>query len=816
MQKLYKRLVSLMIAVFVISSVPIIASASEAVTSGSVSNSYRYYNDDPIDYSYTWKYYDNDTLVIQPSTVDLYINVNDLSEYMSTRITSNTMITIDCSLTDVLMIRGEDCPASNLTFVGDKLNCFELCNFRALDSINIDIDFAPSEYVPCVGVMLDNCGITTLDIFEGEGYILNLELRDNEKLTVLDVPEYVDYLYVFDCQFIETIIANYDLRYLYTYYLRNLKSVYVSGDITWNLTIYDSPNLETFEVTGDVGTISLTKVKISHITVPKDNKFFISSASLTNVTIDSGRTFLCGGMFDGCINLKDVSIPDGVTEIYGRAFRNCSSLNSIVIPSSVNFICDDAFDGCTSLTDVYFTGNCELWESIDVHSGEHYDELSEKSIDEIFGNATIHFPNPEIITQPEDYAGPSGSNAEFSVEADGSKLKYQWQVLKNGVWTNCSINDGAKTDTLSMEIKDSRDGSKYHCVITDKFGKTVTSKEVTLTVATPLAITSQPEDYSGSVGETATFTVAAQGSGLKYQWQTLKNGSWTNCSVNDGAKTATLSLAIKDSRNGSKYQCVITDKNGETVTTKEVTLTVASALNIETQPEDYSGAAGEMATFTVVAEGSGLKYQWQTLKNGAWTNCSVNDGAKTDTLSLEIKSSRDGSIYHCVITDKNGASLTTEAVTLSMLKGVKIKTNPLDYYGKVKTMATFTVVAEGEGLKYQWQVLKDGVWTNCSVNDGAKTNTLTLEIKDSRNGCEYHCVVTDKYGNTAISSSASIIVDQTIDLPFVPATALDSTEPVAPAASYDSDEVDEYENVVDEEVIDIVTEIQTETVTEVD
>ena len=371
MQKLYKRLVSLMIAIFVISSIPIIASASEAVTSGSVNNSYRHYLEGDVDYSYTWKYYDNDTLVILPSSYYLYINVNDLSDYMKTRFTSNTKITIDCSLNNALMILGDDCPASDLTFVGDDLSGFGLFDFHELKSVNIDINFAPSEYGHLVDAYLYNCGITTLDIFEGEGYTLNVELRHADKLTSIDVPEYVDYLYVFSGVLIETIKANYDLKYLYAYYLNSLKSVYVYGDITWNLSIFDSPNLDIFEVTGDVGTISLTDVNLSHVTVPGNSKFFISSDSLTSATVESGRTYMCGGMFDGCINLKDVNIPDGVTEIYGSAFRNCSSLNSIVIPSSVNFICDDAFDGCTSLTDVYFQGSSEQWESIEIHSGEH-------------------------------------------------------------------------------------------------------------------------------------------------------------------------------------------------------------------------------------------------------------------------------------------------------------------------------------------------------------------------------------------------------------------------------------------------------------
>ena len=57
-------------------------------------------------------------------------------------------------------------------------------------------------------------------------------------------------------------------------------------------------------------------------------------------------------------------------------------------------------------------------------------------------------------------------------------------------------------------------------------------------------ITSQPADYLGPVGEMATFTVEAEGEGLTYQWQVLKSSGWANCSIKDGAKKATLSLAI--------------------------------------------------------------------------------------------------------------------------------------------------------------------------------------------------------------------------------------------------------------------------------
>ena len=37
----------------------------------------------------------------------------------------------------------------------------------------------------------------------------------------------------------------------------------------------------------------------------------------------------------------------------------------------------------------------------------------------------------------------------------------------------------------------------------------------------PITIISQPSDFTGQVGETARFTVAAEGEGLSYQWQLM-------------------------------------------------------------------------------------------------------------------------------------------------------------------------------------------------------------------------------------------------------------------------------------------------------
>lgn len=91
-----------------------------------------------------------------------------------------------------------------------------------------------------------------------------------------------------------------------------------------------------------------------------------------------------------------------------------------------------------------------------------------------------------------------------------------------------------------------------------------------------IIITRQPVDVTVAVNETIIFSVEAEGEGLTYQWEYTTNGgtSWGNNTMN-GNQTNTLSWAARDYQNGYMYRCLITDANGHTLRTKEVTLTVS-------------------------------------------------------------------------------------------------------------------------------------------------------------------------------------------------------------------------------------------------
>lgn len=183
-----------------------------------------------------------------------------------------------------------------------------------------------------------------------------------------------------------------------------------------------------------------------------------------------------------------------------------------------------------------------------------------------------------IIRQPEDVTAGANGNATFSVTATGEGLTYQWQVLASGAaeWVDVSAV-GNKTSTVSITADMTQNGHMYRCIVMDMFGNIKISDAVTLTVV-PILITKQPEDVMAAVNETVTFSIAATGEGLTYQWQyrdTSTNG-WKNSTIGNPTTTA-LSVVAETRRDGYRYRCIITDENGNTVTSNAATLTVASA-----------------------------------------------------------------------------------------------------------------------------------------------------------------------------------------------------------------------------------------------
>ena len=365
----------------------------------------------------------------------------------------------------------------------------------------------------------------------------------------------------------------------------------------------------------------------------------------------------------------------------------------------------------------------------------------------------------KILTDPRDFEGPAGETAIFKVVANAENVVYQWQYMLNdtNTWINCT-DEGFDSDTLYVPVVKELNGCKYRCLITDG-NEIVQSDYARIFVITYIPIYEQPVDYIGLEGSTATFNVVADGEGITYQWQLKKGKTWANL-TSGGATTSTLSVKTDSSKNGKVYRCLITDENGHSVTTDEVSITIKEpSIKINTQPQSFSGPEGSTAKFTVAAEGEGLTYQWQLKKGSKWANL-TSGGATTSTMSIKVDASKNGKVYRCLVTDANGEELATKEVSITVKEpDINIVNQPASYVGTVGSTATFNVVAEGENLTYQWQLKKGSKWANLSTG-GATTSTMTIKVDESKDGKVYRCLITNAAGEELATNEVSITVKE--------------------------------------------------------
>ena len=112
------------------------------------------------------------------------------------------------------------------------------------------------------------------------------------------------------------------------------------------------------------------------------------------------------------VPVESVKIPSGTSALEYGAFLDCKELKTVYIPASVTGIACNAFDGCSSLTDVYYGGCEEQWKDIPVW----YDNSKTITLDDMFGNAKIHF----------DYEYPEFWYEDTWIVEDGEHTQWKY------------------------------------------------------------------------------------------------------------------------------------------------------------------------------------------------------------------------------------------------------------------------------------------------------------------------------------------------------------------------------------------------------
>lgn len=266
-----------------------------------------------------------------------------------------------------------------------------------------------------------------------------------------------------------------------------------------------------------------------------------------------------------------------------------------------------------------------------------------------------------------------------------------------------------------------------------------------ITVEKP-SIGKQPQNVSVKAGEQATFTVAATGTDLKYQWQIDRNDGKGFADIAGADRASYTTSAVDKNCNGYKYQCVISNSAGS-VTTGTATLTVTEDVTppvqptvkkpgIGKQPQNVSVKAGEQATFTVKATGTDLTYQWQINRNNGKGFVDITGADKASYTTGVVDMLCNGYKYQCVISDSAG-SVTTNAATLTVTESTTPSPDPVSY--KIldgansswpeNTDGSLTIRGNGEMEKFQ-NVKVDGKIIdkkNYTVTKGSTIITLKAD-----------------------------------------------------------------------------------------
>lgn len=198
----------------------------------------------------------------------------------------------------------------------------------------------------------------------------------------------------------------------------------------------------------------------------------------------------------------------------------------------------------------------------------------------------------------------------------------------------------------------------------------------------PPVITTQPITTTIAEGGTTTLIVRASGTALSYQWF---NGDVAIA----GATMPSYTTAV-----AGVYRVQIRNSVG-LVTSESATVNVTPTIVapiITVQPVSATISEGSTHTFTVVATGTNVTYQW-------FNGDAAIGGATAPSYTTAV-----AGVYRVQVSN-SGGSVTTASATLSVAPTIvapTITVQPASASVRQGDTHTFTVGATGTSITYQW------------------------------------------------------------------------------------------------------------------
>ena len=325
-----------------------------------------------------------------------------------------------------------------------------------------------------------------------------------------------------------------------------------------------------------------------------------------------------------------------------------------------------------------------------------------------------------ITTQPSNQSVNVGDPVSLSVVASGSTpIRHQWQHNGTDV-------PGATAATYPIASAQPSDEGSYTVVVSNAVG-TVTSDPATLSLSEAPVVNVPPVDVAVVVGQHATLTVNASGTGtLTYQWR------FNGVDIL-GATQPGFALFNVGPENVGDYTVVVSNEAGSVISAP-ARITVQVPFAIVEQPRSQAVAVGSTALFTVRVSGSGpFTYQWRV-------NGTDLAGAIETTLVLPNLQAVNAGSY-TVVVSSDAEQIVSQGALLSVSSLPVISGQPQGGVFFAGQGVIFSVSAAGSGvLQYQW--LLDG-----EPVIGATEAGLTLRNIGVQAAGSYSVIVSNNAGS---------------------------------------------------------------------
>ncbi|MFC2090109.1 immunoglobulin domain-containing protein [Bacteroidota bacterium] len=368
-------------------------------------------------------------------------------------------------------------------------------------------------------------------------------------------------------------------------------------------------------------------------------------------------------------------------------------------------------------------------------------------------SATLVVKDSTVVnTSPVDKNRCQGDDVVFVIDADGSDLEYRWTRDGVNLTDFADSISGSTTDILILSDLMPDEAGTYQAFVSGYCGSD-NGTAADLIVYESVKILTNPEDKSECVSRTATFSVlSSDPDNNTYQWK--RNGKILVDSADiDGATTAHLAISGLTEDDEGVYSCTVKG-TCDSLDTKLASLTVLPATMITGEPIDQEVAQGESASFSVVAEGYDLLYNW--FKD----NIPVT--GNSNILTIDNPENDDEGAYQCLVTSSSGCGQDwSKAAQLQVNVPTQITVQPETQVECEGTNAIFTITATGDDvLNYQWYKNGTALQNISDTISGVSTNRLSIvKLNEGHEGA-YSCIVSGP-GDEVSSNIVNLVVDPT-------------------------------------------------------